>query len=80
MEQQQTNLAKVTNAFNNGLRLTVVSALAICNTSELRCYVTQLIRQGVNIKSEWRTNNGKRFKLYWLEKDKINVDYTNVKS
>jgi len=69
MKQQETNLSKVRQAFKNGLRLTVVSAISICNTSELRVYVTQLIREGLDIKSEWRENNGKRFKLYWLSKE-----------
>ena len=69
MDQQETNLSKVRSAFENGLKLTVVSALMICNTSELRVYVTRLIRDGLNIKSEWKTNNNKRFKIYWLEQE-----------
>lgn len=68
MEQQETNLSRVKSALESGLRLTVVSAITICNTSELRVYITQLIRSGMNIKSEWKNNNEKRFKIYWLEK------------
>ena len=68
MEQQQTNLSKVKSALESGLKLTVVSAITICNTSELRTYITQLIRSGMNIKSEWKTNKEKRFKVYYLEK------------
>lgn len=68
MEQQETNLSKVKSALESGLRLTVVSAITLCNTSELRTYVTQLIRSGMEIKSEWCRNNEKRFKVYYLEK------------
>lgn len=71
MEQQETNLSKVKAAFNSGLKLTVLSALALCNTTELRVYVTQLIREGLDIKSQWQEKNGKRFKLYWLNQEKI---------
>ena len=67
MEQQQTNLSRVKSALESGLRLTVVSAITICNTSELRTYVTQLIRSGMNIKSEWKENKGKRYKIYRLQ-------------
>lgn len=67
MEQQETNLSRVKSALESGLRLTVVSAITLCNTSELRTYVTQLIRQGMNIQSKWMKNKGKRFKIYWLQ-------------
>ena len=69
MEQQETNLSRVKSALESGLKLTVVSAIKICNTSELRTYVTQLIRQGMNIQSKWMENKGKRFKIYWLSND-----------
>ena len=68
MEQQETNLSRVKSALESGIKLTVVSAIKICNTSELRCYITQLIRSGMKIKSEWKTNKEKRFKIYYLEK------------
>lgn len=68
MNQDQTNLSRVKSALESGLRLTVVSAITICNTSELRTYVTQLIRSGMAIKSEWCRNNEKRWKVYYLEK------------
>ena len=67
MKQHETNLSRVRSAFEDGLILTVVKAITLCNTSELRVYVTKLIREGLNIKSEWKENNGKRFKIHWLE-------------
>ena len=69
MEQQQTNLQRVKSALESGMKLTVVSAIKICKTSELRTYITKLIRQGMNIQSEWKENKGKRFKVYWLSND-----------
>ena len=68
-KQQETNLSRVKSALESGMKLTVVSAIKLCHTSELRVYVTQLIRQGMNIKSEWKENKGKRFKVYWLSND-----------
>ena len=67
-KQQETNLSRVKSALESGMKLTVVSAIKLCHTSELRVYVTQLIRSGMNIKSEWKTNKEKRFKVYYLEK------------
>lgn len=68
MNQEQTNLKRVRKAFEDGLILTVVKAIKVCQTSELRTYVTQLIRSGLNIKSAWQTDGVKRWKIYWLEK------------
>lgn len=40
MKQQETNLKRVRKAFEDGLILTVVKAIKVCQTSELRrlCY------------------------------------------
>jgi len=66
--QNETNLSRVKSAFESGLRLTVVSAIELCHTSELRVYVTQLIRSGLNIKSDWCYSKEKKWKVYYLEK------------
>lgn len=70
LSQHETNLSKVRSAFNNGLRLTVLSAISIASTIDLRKYVSMLKKEGMNIISE-PTSNGKnkRFNTYYLKKD-----------
>ena len=65
--QTETNLAKVRQAFNNGLRLTVLSAISIASTIDLRKYVSMLRKEGMDIVGEPTTNgNKKRFNTYFL--------------
>lgn len=69
MEQTETNLAKVRQALNQGLRLTVLTAISICDTVDLRKYVSMLKREGMNIQSEWVQKGNKSFKKYFLVKE-----------
>lgn len=51
----------------NGERLTVASVSQKVKTSELRHFIAQLKKRGMDIKSNWMTApNGKRFKQYFL--------------
>ena len=69
MNQTETNLFKVRQAFNNGLKLTVLSAISIASTIDLRKYVSMLKKEGMDIISEPTQNgNKKRFNTYYLKK------------
>jgi len=66
--QQETNLSKVRSAFNSGLKLTVLSAISIASTIDLRKYVSMLKKEGMNIIAEPTENgNKKRFNTYYLK-------------
>jgi hypothetical protein len=66
--QQETNLFKVRQALNNGMRLTVLSAISIASTIDLRKYVSMLRKEGMNIIGEPTQNgNKKRFNTYYLK-------------
>lgn len=67
MKTNETNLAKVRNALNSGLRLTVLSAISICSTVDLRKYVSMLRKEGLNIQNEWVQKGNKSYKVYWLK-------------
>ena len=66
--QNQTNLSRVKSAFESGLRLTVLTAVAIAETVDLRKYVSVLRQSGMDIKSDWVQKGKKSFKVYYLEK------------
>lgn len=55
-------------AFERGEKLTVLEALHRYGTSELRHYVTRLRTDGDKIVSKWQEGEGKRWKIYWLDK------------
>lgn len=64
---QETYRNKIASLFNDGKKLTVISALKEVGTLELRHFVAELKKQGMDIRSNWMTaSNGKRFKQYWL--------------
>jgi len=60
------NLTKIRTLLNGGARLTVLCTLKRIGTSELRHYVSILRKEGLSIKSEWRQNDLKRWKCYWI--------------
>jgi len=66
--QNETNLSRVKSAFENGLRLTVLTAVSICETVDLRKYVSMLRESGMDIKDDWIQKGKKSFKVYWLNK------------
>lgn len=69
MNQHETNLLKVRQAFNNGMRLTVLGIVNICNTIDGRKYISMLRKEGMDIIGEPTTNgNKKRFNTYYLRK------------
>jgi hypothetical protein len=53
----------------DGKRLTVQSVLRLVHTQELRTYITILKRNphSLDIDTEWKERNGKRFKEYFLK-------------
>lgn len=68
MEQTETNLAKVRIALESGLRLTVLSAISIASTIDLRKYISMLRKEGMHIIGEPTSNgNKKRFNTYYLK-------------
>ena len=69
MNQEQTNLSKVKSALESGLKLTVLSAISIASTIDLRKYISMLRQQGMDIKSEWVQKGKKSYKIYWLSND-----------
>ena len=59
----------IAQLLTEGRRLTVVSALMLANTTELRREVSRLRRKGWKIEDVWREDNkGHRFKEYYLVK------------
>jgi len=64
------NLAKIRTALKSGYKLTVTMVLRCFGTSELRHYLSQLRKEGLDIKDEWQSEDGKRWKVYWLNNDK----------
>lgn len=67
MDHQQTNLQRVKSALESGLKLTVLTAISICETVDLRKYISILKKDGMDIKSEWIQKGSKSFKRYWHE-------------
>lgn len=63
---------QIAHLFRAGEKLTVLDALKKVGTSELRHFVTELRRAGMDITSNWTKANGKRFKVYSLNKPKTN--------
>lgn len=68
MNQVETNKSRVKQAFIDGCRLTVLTAISF-GTIDLRKYVSMLKKEGMDIKAE-PTSNGKnkRFNVYYLSK------------
>lgn len=71
MSTTLTTKDQLRNWLNAGNSITVLDATTILKTVDLRQYITQLRREGLNIVDEWQRNNNtnKRFKKYWLKKD-----------
>ncbi len=68
-EQPETNLSKVKQCFENGLKLTVLTAIELCSTIDLRKYVSMLRKDGMNIQSDWVQKGNKSYKVYYLLKE-----------
>lgn len=63
MTPQQT---KIIELLETGEKYTVVDFLRYANTTEGRKLISSLRRQGYDIKSNWRSGNGKKWKEYYL--------------
>lgn len=58
---------QIASLFRAGKKLTVITALKEVGTLELRHFVAELKKSGMDIQSEWKVaGNGKRFKEYSL--------------
>lgn len=58
---------QIASLFRAGKKLTVITALREVGTLELRHFVAELKKAGMDIRSEWKiAGNGKRFKEYRL--------------
>lgn len=56
----------IKKCFEMGGRLTVQQAFWRFHTTELRKIICRLKKAGMNIVDEWKSENGSRFKEYWL--------------
>ncbi len=60
----------IKQAFLSGRRLTSCVAAREFLTGDLRKYVSNLRREGLTIKDEWKTSkNGKRYKEYFYSQN-----------
>lgn len=57
---------QIKQAFERGEKLTVIKALQKYSTYELKHYVMLLRKTGMQITDEWKSNDRKRWKVYWL--------------
>jgi len=59
---------KVLNYLNTGKKLTVIKAIDLKLTFNLRSRISELKSAGHNIKDEWiYPSNGAKYKKYWIE-------------
>lgn len=75
--ESKTNLSKIKVLFEKGEKLTVITAYKKVGTFELKHYVCKLRSEGMRITDEWRENNRKRWKVYWLSKPEVIADIVN---
>lgn len=67
-QQSETNLSRVRECLQAGIKLTVATALTLCHTVDLRKYISLLRKEGLDIVSEPTQNgNKKRFNTYYLK-------------
>lgn len=51
-----------------GMTLTVLTGLKLYKTIDLRKYISDLKKEGMNIQSRWVQRNKKRYKEYFIGK------------
>jgi len=68
MESRESTKARILEHLQSGYCLTVLEAVPLFNTIDLRKYISMLRKEGNSIKGEWDTNmmTGKRFKVFSL--------------
>lgn len=67
MKRKLTKTECIMNALNRGKKVTALSAWKMCSTFTLSEIIRNLRkRYGMNIKTEWATENGIRFAVYSL--------------
>jgi len=59
----------IENHFKAGKELTVLDAVKLFKTIDLRKFVSILRKRGMNITDEWVVNPGVKFKVYKLVKE-----------
>jgi hypothetical protein len=57
---------KIYELLETGEKYTVVEFLRYAHTTEARKVISDLKKEGYEIKSNWRSGNGKRWKEYYL--------------
>lgn len=57
---------RVMELLETGAKYTVVDFLRYANTTEARKVISVLKREGYDIKSNWKSGRGKRWKEYYL--------------
>ena len=62
------NLALIRDQLLNGRRISVKSVWKSIGTTELRHYIA-ILRKTLNIASEWVTDGGVRYKVYYISKE-----------
>lgn len=60
-------LTAIENYFKSGKELTVLDAVKLFHTIDLRKYISILRQRGMNISGEWVVNPGVKFKVYKLK-------------
>ena len=58
----------IKQSFEAGHTLTTLDGLTRFRTLEMRKFVSMLRAEGMNIGDRWVSNNGKRFKQYFVSK------------
>ena len=61
-----SQIFRIKTLFMAGRVLTVDSIWRTVHTSEARKRISELRREGMDIVDDWKTVDGRRFKIYWL--------------
>lgn len=59
--------ARIKTAFESGMRMTTAQGNRIGQTVDFRKIVSRLKREGLEIKSFWNEQDGRRWKTYYLQ-------------
>ena len=62
------HLSTIKILLEEGGRITVLGYFKVFSSFELRHWIAILRKDGMKISDEWKSNNGKRYKEYYLSK------------